>query len=105
MKKETLENHGMLVKGRNKQRAEHSTVKTSENVQTIDLTSWRLYLGPVPTEVRDCLPEKCVLNLKRLNFLLRPLLNVLNEEPGIFYFSFLLLKMNFKMKAKHLAQF
>lgn len=45
MKKETLENHGMLVKGHKKQREKHSSVKKkkkSENVQTIDLISWHV---------------------------------------------------------------
>lgn len=40
MKKETLENHGMLVKGHKKQRENTpQSKKKSENVQTIDLIS------------------------------------------------------------------
>lgn len=53
MTKETLENHGMLVKGHNgqrekkeqKERTKHSIVKRLENVETTNLILWYLYLG------------------------------------------------------------
>lgn len=42
MKKETPENHGMLIKGQSKQREKHSTVRESENVETVDPVLWYL---------------------------------------------------------------
>lgn len=67
-KKETLENHGMLVKGHKKQREKHSSVKKkSENVQTIDLISWHVIQAKFPLKLVLFLPEKCVLKLTELS--------------------------------------